>query len=210
VSNLLFQPPIGRNWPLKKTPTFGTQTLDTASGRGQLRSTERIWPIWNFELSFGYLRGNERLVNSEYQYLLGFYCAVQGAYNDFLYMDLLDNAIPVGAPEFFAFGDGVSTSFQLIRSIGVGSDIVQNLNGPATIYVNGVATGSVTIGATGIVTFASAPASGAVLTWTGNFYYRLHFKDDTLEQLELLMLYAQGYWELSSLKMESVILADAS
>ena len=33
----------------------------------------------------------------------------------------------------------------------------------------------------GLITFTTAPASGAVLKWSGAWYYRCHFKEDTAE-----------------------------
>ena len=47
------------------------------------------------------------------------------------------------------------------------------------------------IGATGIVTFLSAPPSNAVLRWTGGFYYRVRFDGDELD-FEAMM---DRFWE---------------
>jgi len=38
-----------------------------------------------------------------------------------------------------------------------------------------------TIGSTGLVTFTTAPASGAALTWTGTYYFRCRFTKDQIE-----------------------------
>lgn len=62
------------------------------------------------------------------------------------------------------------------------------------------------LGTTGIVTFANAPASNALLTWDGSYYYRLHFAEDINEFNNFM----NQLWELQSVKFESVILSDNS
>ena len=41
-----------------------------------------------------------------------------------------------------------------------------------------VGSGNYSIGSTGLITFVTAPANGAALTWSGSFYYRCRFVDD--------------------------------
>jgi hypothetical protein len=89
--------------------------------------------------------------------------------------------------EQFGTGDGTTTTFQLTRTIGgvaTGyAEPMQNINGAPTIFVNGVkktVTTDYTVGSTGIVTFTSAPANNAVLSWSGKFYFYVRFADDTL------------------------------
>jgi hypothetical protein len=161
-------------------------------------------------MNFGYLRGNEQLSQSEYQYLVGFYLAVQGAFDSFLYWDLKDNQV---TNCYFATGNGVATEWQLTRNIGIGVDIVQApiIPGPSvapfTIYANNTAlSASGYTVQNGLVEFISPPANGAILTWSGQYYYRLHFLEDSLSDLQMSMDYKGGLWELDSLKMESVLL----
>lgn len=70
---------------------------------------------------------------------------------------------------------------------------------------NYLATTTAGVQPNGIVTFRAAPAMGAALTWTGSFYYRCHFDEDQLSDLQLGLY---QIWELSSLKFRSVILGD--
>jgi hypothetical protein len=58
------------------------------------------------------------------------------------------------------------------------------------------------VGSTGIVAFASAPASGAFLSWTGSYYYRLRFLDDSVDFEEFMY----QFWQCRSVRFESVIL----
>lgn len=102
------------------------------------------------------------------------------------------NGVPAGS--FYAWGAQLEvgssvTSYQLTNS---------NLWGPVLLTV----TTDYTISTSGLVTFTAPPASGAILAWTGSFFYRLRFMEDMVEFNEM----AYQYWDLKTLKLESVIL----
>jgi hypothetical protein len=59
------------------------------------------------------------------------------------------------------------------------------------------------LGSTGIVTFATAPAAGVPLTWSGNFYFRCRFTDDAQSNFRMI---APDAWDCSQLAWETVIL----
>ena len=83
---------------------------------------------------------------------------------------------------YLGTGDGTTKTFQLIKSNGAyWTEPVAGVNGTPTIYVAGTATAPSSISPSGLVTFSSAPASGAALTWTGQYYYLVRFKDDHIE-----------------------------
>jgi hypothetical protein len=71
--------------------------------------------------------------------------------------------------------------------------------GGPNVFVNG-APSLYTFTAPNQITFSSAPASGAILTWTGNFGYQCRFLDDQLD-FENFM---QGAWAMNSLKFRSI------
>lgn len=197
-TNIIFNPsPRNFGFP-KKTPSFKTIIHTPASNRGELRTSLQPFPTWEYDFPLNYAAGAEQIAGSVYQYLLGLYLQMGGQFSDFLYQDPNDSA---AQNEAFGTGDGSTTAFQLIRSIGTATDIVQNLNGSINVYVNGTLVTDFTVGATGIVTFTSAPAANAALTWTGNFYYRLRFLDAS-QGFEQFM---QQLWTSNSLKMISVL-----
>lgn len=197
-------------WPIKKTPAYSTIVRTPASGRGEVRVALQQWPRWQFEVDVAYLRGDLNTGGSWLQQVIGFYGAVRGAADDWLYYDPYDNAVEGSR---FGVGDGATTEFQLQREIlpaGIAGpfpygalDVIQNLNGTPTIYVAGTATTPGSISSTGLITFSAAPASGASLTWSGSFYFRCRFMDDSLSSLQedLYQL-----WSLKGLRFESVIL----
>ena len=56
------------------------------------------------------------------------------------------------------------------------------------------------LGATGIVTCATAPVAGAVLAWTGMFNWLCRFDDDSLD----FQQFGTGLWSMGSLKFSTV------
>ncbi len=175
MSNAVFPALAGLTWDIEKSPDWNTQTVDSSSGR-QFALGKRLYPIWYFDLPFEVLRSTGSW--TEYQQIVGFFNARRGRYDDWLYLDPRDNAVTAQA---FGVGDGVTTSFRLVRSLGGFTEPVGAVNtGATTVYVNGSLT-SVTYDANlSTVTFASAPAAAAALTWTGQFYFRCRFLNDRL------------------------------
>lgn len=199
-SNLVFSPPFSTNWGFpKKSPSFGTTIQTPKSKRGEIRYSAQPYPIWSWDWPVNFMRGAEQVASSDYQYLLGFFLSMGGQLSDFLYQDPYDNAVTA---QSFGTGDGTTTQFQLTRSIGIGTDIVQNVNGTPTIFENGSATIAFTRSSTGVITFDTAPASGVALTWTGSYYYRVRFDSDAADFEQFM----DKLWEIGSLKMISVIL----
>lgn len=198
-TSLIFSPPFLTNWGFpKKSFTFETTVQTPKSKRGEIRYSAQPYPIWTYDWPVNFMRGGEQVANSDYQYLLGFGLAMGGTLSDFLLQDAYDHTVTA---QNFGTGNGNTTQFQLTRSIGIGTDITQNLNGTPTVYVNGTKT-TVTVGSTGIVTFSTAPASGAVLTWSGSYYYRVRFDSDTQDFDQMMDL----IWSAGSVKLRSVIL----
>ena len=52
----------------------------------------------------------------------------------------------------------------------------------------------------GLVTFATAPTSGAALTWTGMFGFLCRFEDDSVDFDQFM----SNLWQVESLKFRSV------
>lgn len=199
-SDLVFSPPFLTNFDFpKKTFTFKTIVKTPASARGEIRYGLQPYPIWSWDWPVNFVRGAEQVAGSDYQYLVGFGLAMGGMLSDFLLEDQYDNAV---SNQYFGTGDGSTTQFQLTRSIGIGTDIVQNLNGTPTIAGSPGSLPSYTIGSTGIVTFGSAPPAGMVLTWSGSYYFRVRFDSDESDFQQFL----DQCWSMVSLKLRSVIL----
>lgn len=130
--NLIFNPPFQQNMDFpSKTPMYSTIVQRPVSNRGEIRASLNPYPLWKIKYVLQYARGSEQEPGSVYQYVLGFFMNVGGQFSDFLYLDPNDNHVDQSP---FAVGDGSTQTFQTTRTIGVGTDIVQNLNGTPTIF----------------------------------------------------------------------------
>ena len=123
--------------------------------------------------------------------LIAFFRARKGPLRGFLYKDMVDFK---AAGDQFGTGDGTTTAFQLKRiySDTANTDsrkIYRPKTGTIQIYKDAVlqtVTTHYTINyTTGIVTFVTAPAAAAVLTWNGEFYIPMRFADDRLPADEI-------------------------
>lgn len=133
----VFDPGFETNFDFpSKTPMFSTIIQKPVSGRGEIRASLQPYPLWKIEYEMNFARGDESqaAANSVYQYVLGFFMNMGGQFSDFLYEDPNDNSV-AQMPLFI--GEGVTRNIQLTRQIGIGTDIVQNLNGTPTIFTTG-------------------------------------------------------------------------
>ena len=162
----------GRGWGIKKRPI--TSTIIQAADSGAEYRTQRYQsPLYEFDIEIPYLS------QADYANLVGFFNQQGGPATPFYLSVDNDNAVTA---QGFGTGDGTTKTFQLIKSNGAyWTEPVAGVNGTPTIYVAGTATAPSSISPSGLVTFSSAPASGAALTWTGQYYYLVRFKDDHIE-----------------------------
>ena len=194
MSNAIFPIALpGLMYDIKYAPKFNTLVHESASGN-RTRLALMQYPLWQIEFAYDVLRSN--FISSHYEQLLGFYMDRRGAFDSFLLaMPEHDACTAVQ----FGTGDGTVTQFQLKRSFNGSLEPCENINGAPSIYKAGVLQASgYSIGSTGIVTFTVAPAIGAALTWTGNYYHRCRFVEDSAE----FNLFAYKLRELNSLRLE--------
>lgn len=180
-----------------KTPQFSTIVQRAASGK-EIRAALWSYPIWEIKLTYEALRDD--VANNEFKTLLGFFLARQGSFDSFYFNDPDDNSVTA---QQFGTGDGVTTQFQLIRTYASFAEPVYAVNAITNVKKAGVTQNNpadYTINATGLITFTSAPAAAAALTWTGTYFYRVRFKDD-LQALEKFM---QQLWTAKTVAMVSV------
>jgi uncharacterized protein (TIGR02217 family) len=194
----------GLAYSVKRTPTWSTRVQQSISGK-ETRVADYAYPRYAYELVYdssrgGFLRQGKTAAGTfaELATLLGFFNTAQGSFGMFYFTDPDDNAV---TGQSFGTGDGATTAFQLARALGGFVEPVQAVNGSPQIYIAGVLqSGGYTVGATGIVTFTTAPANGAALTWTGSYYWAARFADDKID-FEKFMA---SLWEAKSVKLISV------
>ena len=108
----------GQGWSVHKKPTFATIVAPHASGR-EVRDALYVNPIWEFETSFDGLDSSSSsypgLGAQSLQSLMGLFLQCQGQFGTFLYYDPTDYSV---SGQVFGTGDGSTTSFQLLRTLG--------------------------------------------------------------------------------------------
>lgn len=181
----------GLGWSVDKAPTMQTRIQRAVSGR-ELRAMDYPFPLWQFSLTFNFLRDQWDSRGSgfgagfdEARTLYAFYLACYGAFGTFLFDDPTDNA---RLGQAIGAGDGVTTQFQLSAQYGAGptfADQVRAVQSLSTIYFNGVAQSpsiyscATGLNSTGVVTFTSPPSPGVAITADFAFYFRCRFIDDS-------------------------------
>ena len=198
MSNAVFPTLPGLKWPVVKSPIFNTRVQSSVSGK-EVRLSYDAYPVWQYTLSFDMLRAG---ATAELQTLMGFYLARSGSFDTFLFNDVTDNAV---TDQSIGTGNGTTVLFQLVRTYGGFIEPIQNTNSAPIIKVNGVTktlTTDYTIDQYGQVTFVTAPAAAATITWTGTYYYRVRFKTDMLQFSNFMsQLWEVGTCELMGIKL---------
>ena len=110
--------PAGLAWSRHKRPGFSTRVASHVSGR-EVRVALMSYPLYEFEAVYSGLTSSASTFSglgaSSLQSLMGFFLQLQGQFGTFLYTDPDDNAV---TGQVFATGDGSTTSFMMMRSLG--------------------------------------------------------------------------------------------
>ena len=195
----------GLAWSVSKTPTFQTRIQRAVSGR-ELRALDYPYPLWQFTLVFDLLRDNPAAGYDELRTLMGFFMLCQGAFGTFLYRDPSDDQV---TGQQIGVGNASATIFQLQRSMGAtlpGGGFLEPILAPnivGAVYLDGITQSPASYSIdpnTGLVTFATAPGSGLVITADYSYYFRCRFVDDSYA-FENFMF---RLWQLKKLTFISV------
>ena len=179
MSQATFPSMPGLRWGSVKTPMWSTKIQRSANGR-ELRASYYSAPLYTIDLSFEVLRSGAL---AELQTMVGFFNARRGSFESFRYLDPEDNAV-INQP--FAIAQDGQTQYQLVRTYGgyVEPVLAPELlgSGAVSIFVGGAlqTPGThYTLSVGGLVTFSAPPTPGQALTWSGQFYYRVRFGQDS-------------------------------
>lgn len=188
-----FPPLPGVSWPVGRSPMWSTDKQVTVSGR--VTTLQYFsYPRYKYELTFDVLRSDSNL---EWQTLVAFYNRVGGGALLFQFNDTDNTSV---TDQALGTGDGTTTAFQLVRTMtGTGANVfvepVWVPIGTPVVKINGTPTVLFTLGATGLITFNTPPANGALLTWTGTYNWPCRFDDDTASFQKLMT----NFWDLKKI-----------
>jgi uncharacterized protein (TIGR02217 family) len=167
-----------------------TATYSMRGNRMPVINSSAIGNISQYSIKGKWQVGNRKVVRAELDYLQAFWRARRGSLQRFRLKDWGDfattyNGINDQGLLGSGTGNGVLTQFQLIKRYQSGGDsqdriIIKPVAATVQVYVNGAlqANGWTVNTATGIVTFAVAPANGAVLRSSFEFDVRVKFSGD--------------------------------
>lgn len=196
MSDAVFPTLPGLTWSVGKTPEFSS-IVKTAVNGAETRIALWSAPRWHFKLKYELLRDD---ASNELKTLAGFFLQRQGQYESFLYRDPDDNTAD---GQLLGQGDGSTETFTLVRGFGGFVEPVGAVNAsqPMSFSVGGktVAPGGYTVSGNQ-VTFAAAPASGALVAGGFGFYFRVRFAADTADFEQFM----HQLWQLQSLELVSV------
>ena len=197
MSNAVFPVMPGLTWDITRVPIWSTTVKTSVSGR-EFRSANFSFPRYRYKMVYSVLRQTSAF--PEMAQMAGFFNARNGAFDSFLFTDPDDYTIASG--QVIGTGDGVNKLFQLVRTFGGYVEPVFDLvSGTYAVSLNGVVQVSgVSINATGLVSFTTAPGAGVVVSWGGNYYRRMRFEQDMAEFNQFM----QRLWDLKTLTLLSV------
>ena len=191
----------GQEFIQSKAPSFSTGVRQASNGR-EVRASFWDSPIWKFKVNYAVLRNRAAL--PETQKILAFFNSRRGKYGFFFFRDPTDDTVDAG--EFLGTGDGTNRVFQFTRAVGRGTpyvtrEPVRALWLAPTVLINGTPTTAFTIAPWGVLTFTSAPAASAAITWSGKFLYVCRFDQDEMSLVQLLKdLFSQDGLQFKSIK----------
>jgi hypothetical protein len=190
----------GLSWSVHKRPSFSTRVASHVSGR-EVRLPFYAAPLYEFELTIEGMDSNGAypgLGAKSLQSLMGLYLQCQGQAGTFLYTDPTDNSVTGQA---IATGDGSTTVFTFVRTLGGATEPVSWVTSVSNIYLNGVNQPSGwTLTTPNTLTFTTAPGNLVAITASFSYAFNCRFLDDQVD-FENIM---NGLWQLQSLKFRSV------
>jgi hypothetical protein len=193
----------GLSWSRHKKPGFSTRVASHVSGR-EVRVALMEYPLYEFEAVYSGLASTTTpafagLGSSSLQSLMGFFLQLQGQFGTFLYTDPDDNAVTGQA---FATGNGTTTSFTMMRSLGGFLEPVGWVTSIANVYLNGVAqSGSAySLATPNTLNFTAAPGNTVVVSANFSYAFNCRFLDDQMDFEEFM----SNLWKLESMKFRSI------
>ena len=185
-------------WSVKYSPIFSTGAASHVSGR-EVRAAKYVAPLWAIELNFDILRMISP--NTELQEIVGFFETCAGKATSFYFEP---PALSPVAGQALGIGDGSTTTFPVVVSIGSAAVSPAGIGTVSAVYLNGIPQlGGYTVNATPFacsVIFISAPPAGVAVSAGFQWYFLCRFDDDSEDAKEFMA----ALYVLQSLKLRTV------
>lgn len=176
--------------------------IKTSDSGTEYRRERWKYPVYEFDLQYDVL--DDTFQNGTYSQLLGFFNGRRGASREFRFLEpsyagrpTADNAV---TNQLLGVGDGVTKRFQLVVDRGEFIEPIKDAVDGFTITVAGAATTAFSVDVNGGIVFTAAPPVSAPVMWTGQYYRRCRFKEDTLEATP----WAEMVWETGTVTLRTI------
>lgn len=208
--------PALHGYSIHKRPTFATSVRIPRSGR-EVTKFQQTLPLWEFELVYETLRDSTANIIPDpyigsfdaFQQIAGLFTACAGEYGFFYFEDTSDKS---RTEQILGVGDGVETTFRLLRTISFG--LIEynepvggiNLDESITVFVNGISVPQ--IGNWEIsdnlmfLVFDSPVGATDVVSISYSYFYLCRFITNEAEFEEFLY----NRWSQNGLRFRSVII----
>jgi hypothetical protein len=186
-------------WSTHVRPRFATEVADHVSGRAT-RQSGRAEALYDVELTYELLRGDAAF--SDMQAIAGFFATVGGAAAPFW---LAPPGLANVAAQILGVGDGATTRFALVRTIGGALELVAGTSGVSAVTLDGAPLPATAWSCSGgyapAIALADAPATGALVSADFGALWLCRFADDGLDLEEFMaMLFALGTVKLQTVR----------
>ncbi len=168
-------------------PERRTQIVELASGDEE-RNASWANSRRRYDAAYGIRRADDLAA------VVAFFEARNGRLYGFRWKDWADytsrlpSGLPAATDQALGTGDGTATDFQLVKVYSSGSQswtrtITKPVDGTVTVAIDGIeqSSGWSVDTTTGLITFTTAPASGAIITAGFEFDVPVRFDTDTLD-----------------------------
>lgn len=196
----IFPELTGLKFDLVMAPRFNTGISTSSSGK-EVRTQYQAYPLWDYELSYEWLP-NRTSGRQDLETIVGFFLQRKGSFESFLYRA---PETPYESSILIGLGDGTSTTFRLLRTIGSfvepAGGVESAIHLELTVDNLPVALADFTLEDHRDVIFDTAPSTGAEIR--ASFYplLRVRFKEDSAEFNQ----FVSRLWEIQSLGLRSVL-----
>ncbi len=182
-----------------KRPIAASLVAEHESGRSV--RTALYGDLYEFEVGFDGLAAdgtqNPGLAGQSLQTLLGLYLQCGGAFGTFLYTDPNDNT---AIDQAIAVGDGATTAFEIVRSVGAATDTVSYVTSISAVTLNGGAASNWSLFPPNVLELSTPPAPGVLIAASFSYAFQCRFLDDSMD-FENFM---KNLWSSKSVKFRSL------
>ena len=197
----LFPQLKGLTFGTRMTPSFNTGVSRSTNGK-ETRTQYQAYPTWEFELSYEWLP-NRSQGKRDLESIVSFFLERSGSFEAFLYDG---PETPLEEMTLLGEGDGVSTSFDLVKTTG---SYVEPAGGLADLSAIQLYVDDVIVAYSAFnlsednrsIVFDTAPLSGKSIRGVYKPLYLVRFNEDTADFEQFM----SQLWNLQQITLKSIL-----